>query len=87
MRKQITYAAIGFIALTLFIACAPVGATAQRFGFFSGIIHGMLFLPELIAKILGFSSGLYAKNNNGLPYWIGYFIGFFMLGFGSRFLK
>ena len=62
-------------------ACAPLGVTEQRYGFLFGIIHGVLFYPAVISKVLGMDFDLYAQNNTGTFYWIGYAIGVF--GFGG----
>jgi len=79
---------LGFLCfISLITACAPSGYTMHRYGFFGGFWHGLLFLPDFIGKILGFGTGIYADNNTGFSYWAGYFLGFFWLGFGSRFLK
>ena len=87
MKKITILWVILFSISALFTSCAPAGHTAHKYGFWSGIFHGLLFLPDLIGKILGFGTGIYAQNNDGLGYWVGYFIGFFFLGFGQRFLK
>ena len=63
-------------------ACAPLGMSEQRYGFLFGIIHGFLFYPAVISKIFGMSFDIYAHNNTGLSYWIGYGIGVFVIGGG-----
>ena len=63
-------------------ACAPLGMSEQRYGFLFGIIHGVLFYPAVISKIFGMQFDLYAQNNTGLFYWIGYAIGVFGIGGG-----
>ncbi len=75
----------GFLLLALLCtlpACAPLGATTQQYGFLFGIVHGLLFYPAVISKLLGMEFDLYAQNNTGLFYWIGYAIGVFGIGGG-----
>ena len=79
---------LGLFGVLVFLAsCAPAGYSSPKCGFFSGLLHGFMFLPVLIGKILGFDVGIYALNNDGFGYWVGYGVGFFCLGFGKRFLK
>ncbi len=56
------------------VDCPNVGG--ETHGFLYGILHGLVFPFALIAKILGLDYDLYAHNNTGLFYWIGYLIGF-----------
>ena len=63
------------IILVSFTSCAPEGNTAKEFGFFWGIIHGMLFVFALIGKLFGIKVGLYAVHNTGFFYWLGFIIG------------
>ena len=75
----------GLLLLTLVLtlnACAPAGMTEQRYGFLFGLIHGILFYPAVICKVLGMDFDLYAQNNTGTLYWIGYAIGVFSIGGG-----
>jgi hypothetical protein len=76
------------VILLIFIlsvsSCAPEGRTYEEYGFFSGIIHGFCFFPfSIIGKVFGADIGLYAENNSGLFYWIGFLIGIGGLGGGA----
>lgn len=62
-------------------SCAPKEHTSDEYGFFSGIIHGFVFAFSLIGKLFGLSIGLYAENNSGFFYWLGFIIG--IGGFGG----
>ena len=71
-----------FIALG-FTSCAPSGYSSSEYGFFSGIIHGFVFIFALIGKLFGADVGLFADNNTGFFYWLGFIIGFGGLGGGG----
>ncbi|MEZ4980294.1 MAG: hypothetical protein R2769_01655 [Saprospiraceae bacterium] len=51
------------------------GSTAQQYGFLFGIWHGICFPFALIGKVLSMDVGIYAENNTGLFYWVGYILG------------
>ena len=68
------------ILLTL-NSCAPLGVTERQYGFVSGLLHGFLIYFAVLAKLFGMEFDLYAHNNTGLSYWIGFAIGVF--GFGG----
>lgn len=70
--------AIGILLIFILInitSCAPNEHTQDEYGFFSGIIHGFVFFFSLIGKLFGFNIGLYAENNSGFFYWLGFIIG------------
>jgi hypothetical protein len=73
------------ICLCLFTlsSCAPSGDTSKEYGFFSGILHGFIFVFALIGKVFGGDHGLYAANNTGFFYWIGFLIGIGVIGGGG----
>lgn len=64
-------------------SCAPEGRTYNEYGFFSGIWHGICFPFAIIGKIFGADIGIYAQNNSGIFYWIGFLIGLGGLGGGA----
>lgn len=64
-------------------SCAPSGTTYKEYGFFSGIIHGFVFPFALIGKLFGAHIGLYADNNTGFFYWLGFILGIGFLGGGG----
>ncbi len=76
-----------FIILMLFLctlaSCAPAGDSYKEYGFFSGILHGFVFFFALIGKLFGADVGLYASNNTGFFYWLGFIIGIGFLGGGG----
>jgi hypothetical protein len=72
------------IVLILFVSsCAPEGYTSDEYGFFSGIWHGISLPFAIIGKIFGSDIGIYAENNSGFLYWIGFIIGLGGLGGGA----
>jgi hypothetical protein len=68
-------------------SCAPAEHTYREYGFFSGIIHGLVFVFALIGKLFGMDVGLYAENNTGFFYWIGFIIGIGGLGRGATYRR
>jgi Na+-driven multidrug efflux pump len=86
--QKIVNFAIVLIAIAFFSSCASSGYTSSKSGFFSGLIHGFVFFPfAILAKIFGMDYDLYASNNSGLFYWIGFIIGLGGLGSGGRSLS
>lgn len=79
MKKLI----ILFFVLSVFSSCAPEGYTYDEYGFWSGIWHGLCFGFAIIGKIFGADVGLYAENNTGFTYWLGFFFGIGGLGGGA----
>ena len=67
------------LILFLVTSCAPVGITDQQYGFLYGIVQGFISPFVLIAKLLGAYIGLYAENNTGMLYWLGYILGIVLL--------
>lgn len=79
-----------FIVVFFFIAiivnltsCAPSGYESDEAGFFSGIWHGIIFIFSLIGKLFGSDIGVYAENNTGFTYWLGFLIGLGCIGGGG----
>lgn len=81
-RKFLIASIVVFIIVG-FSACAPKGYTSNEAGFFSGIWHGLIFLFSLIGKLFGADIGLYAMNNSGFWYWLGFLFGMGGLGGGG----
>jgi len=80
------YASLFFIALFAMIclcSCAPEHGSSTEYGFFGGIWHGIILLLSIIGKILGFDIGIYAEDNTGFTYWLGFIIGLGGLGGGA----
>jgi hypothetical protein len=76
------------LALLVLASCAPAPVCSDptfgttSYGFFSGLLHGLVFPIALIGKLFGVDTGLYALNNSGFFYWLGFLIGFGPLGIG-----
>lgn len=64
-------------------SCAPSGYERNEAGFFSGFWHGFIFIFSLIGKLFGADIGIYAENNTGFTYWLGFIIGIGGLGGGG----
>lgn len=83
-KNRIIISIILLFVLLSVTSCAPKGGTQTEYGFFSGIIHGIVFVFALIGKLFGFNIGLYAEHNTGFFYWLGFIIGIGGLGGGAR---
>jgi hypothetical protein len=79
--KHATFFCIALFAITCLSSCAPEHGSSSEYGFFSGIWHGLIIIFSLIGKVLGFDIGIYADNNTGFTYWLGFIIG--IGGFGG----
>ena len=71
------------LCITMLYSCAPSGYASPKAGFLYGILHGFLIIFSIIGKIIGMDVGIYAQNNTGLFYWIGFIIGIGGLGGGG----
>lgn len=56
-------------------ASQTVGTNVAPVGFFHGIFHGALMPCTMPALLLGRDMMIYAPNNNGHPYKLGYTVG------------
>jgi hypothetical protein len=77
--KRIIIGSSLLLVLFLVTSCAPVGMTEQQYGFLYGIVQGFISPFVLIAKLLGAHIGVYAENNTGMLYWVGYILGILIL--------
>ena len=77
--KRVIIGSSLLLVLFLVTSCAPVGMTDQQYGFLYGIVQGFISPFVLIAKLFGMQIGLYAENNTGMLYWVGYILGIFIL--------
>lgn len=75
-----------FYLIFRFFGLTPKAYTASECGFFYGLAHGYIAVPCLIVKLFTSKQVLFAGNNTGVGYWLGYIIGLFFLG-GLGFLK
>ncbi|NBA85752.1 hypothetical protein GVN16_08280 [Emticicia sp. CRIBPO] len=74
---------IVFFCVFLLASCVPDESTPHEYGFFGGLVHGLVFPFALFAKLFGLKYGIYAFNNSGFFYWLGYIIGVGGLGGGG----
>lgn len=77
--KRVIIGSLLLLVLFLVTSCAPVGMTGQQYGFLYGIAQGFISPFALIAKLLGANIGVYAENNTGMLYWLGYVLGILIL--------
>ena len=84
MKKQTIFFGLFLVLMVIgMTSCAPSGWASHEAGFFSGILHGFVFVFALIGKLFGADIGLYAENNTGFFYWLGFIIGIGGLGGGA----
>jgi len=84
MKRQILIFAVFLVFIMIVLtSCAPEGHTSKEYGFFAGLIHGFIFFFALIGKLFGADIGIYAENNTGFFYWLGFIIGICGLGGGG----
>lgn len=79
IRKHFPLLILLFIVVS-FTSCCPAIKTTNTYGFFWGIWHGIIFPFSLLGQLFQLNIGIYALNNVGFWYWLGYCIGFFTLG-------
>lgn len=82
-KKKLLIGLISVFLIFSLASCAPEGNSYKEYGFFSGILHGFVFVFALIGKLFGADVGLYAENNTGFFYWLGFIIGIGGLGGGG----
>jgi len=82
-QRVFKYLVFFVVLISILGSCAPEENTYETYGFLSGIWHGFCFPFALIGKIFGMDVGLYARNNSGFFYWIGFLIGLGILGGGA----
>lgn len=81
-RKYLFSLALIVCVLSL-SSCAPSGYEESRAGFLSGLWHGFIIMFSLIGKLIGADIGIYAENNTGFTYWLGFILGIGVLGGGG----
>ena len=79
-KKTLSLIIIGFLILVLFSSCADkevVDACLQghTYGFWGGLLHGIIAPFDLIAMLFRDDITVYAQNNNGAWYAFGFIIG------------
>ena len=60
-------------------SCAPVGMSPEKYGLLLGIVHGFISPFTFIASLLGAHVGVYAENNDGTLYWVGFVLGLLLI--------
>lgn len=84
MKKQTIVVGLFFLIVIFGLSsCAPSDYGSNEAGFFSGIWHGFIIFFSIIGKIFGADIGIYAENNSGFFYWVGFIIGIGGLGGGG----
>jgi len=81
--KKIQIACLLFLIIVISTSCAPGNYTSHEYGFFGGIIHGIVIVFAIIGKLFGSGYGIYAEHNTGFTYWLGFIIGIGGLGGGA----
>ncbi len=80
MKPKRVFIGLLLLLVLLFVtSCAPVGMSGEEYGFLYGIVHGFISPFALIAKLLGANIGVYAENNTGSLYWVGFILGVVLL--------
>ena len=79
MTKKYLLPVIGLFLIIFITSCAPAEATTKEYGFLNGLGHGFVLFFVLIGKLFGNDAGIYAVNNSGFWYWLGYLIGLSIL--------
>ncbi len=84
MKKQTIFFGLCLLFIIISLtSCAPAGYVTHESGFFSGLVHGFVLPFALIGKLFGADVGIYAENNTGFFYWLGFIIGIGGLGGGG----
>lgn len=74
-KRKIIIGLMMLFIMVSFTSCAPENHSFHKYGFFGGIWHGFIWGFALIGKLFGADIGLYADNNTGFTYWLGFIIG------------
>jgi hypothetical protein len=82
-KRQLLLSSLIVILLISVTSCAPSGYENEEAGFFSGFWHGLILIFSLLGKLFGFDIGIYAENNTGFTYWLGFVLGIGGLGGGA----
>ncbi|MBU8891768.1 MAG: hypothetical protein KOO66_03265 [Bacteroidales bacterium] len=79
-KKFLSILIIGFVGILLFSSCANKEVVdacleGQTYGFWGGLLHGIIAPFDLIAMLFRDDVTVYAQNNNGAWYAFGFIIG------------
>lgn len=94
MKKFILPLGLMLLLMICVVSCAPANASGaeSEYGLLGGLWHGIIFPFSLFGKIVSailhfinsswgnWNIGIYADNNTGLTYWVGYIIGLVAYG-------
>lgn len=80
MKKHTFLLMLGFLALTLLASCADTEAiqpclTGRQYGFFFGLLHGFITPLSFIGSLFKDDVSIYAVNNSGGWYDLGFLLG------------
>jgi hypothetical protein len=91
LKKSLVFAATILLLSWFYTWAAPHAYPQDRaLGFGHGALHGALMPMALPSLVLGQNVQIFAVNNSGRPYKIGYIVGINLCGllvFGSAFWK
>ena len=83
MKQKVLQTTCVLILFMMMMSCAPKGYTSHEYGLFGGFFHGLVLPFSLIGKLFGADVGIYADNNSGFFYWLGFIFGVGGLGGGA----
>jgi hypothetical protein len=97
MKKEIFRLGLFLMIVLLFISCADktpyvIDQTKHIYGFWGGVWHGAIMLPDFVMSLFYDDVAVYATNNNGFWYDFGFVgglglclkvIGFILRGIGN----
>jgi hypothetical protein len=91
LRKALTLVIVGILFGKLYDWATPWAYPANRpVGFTYGVLHGAMMPISLPTLVMGKDVTIYANNNSGRPYKIGYICGINLCGlifFGLAFYR
>jgi hypothetical protein len=91
LKKAVIFAVTMLLLGWFYARASPLGYPKERtLGFSYGALHGALMPMALPSLVMGQNVEIFAANNSGRPYKIGYIVGINLCGlvvFGSAFWK
>jgi hypothetical protein len=90
LRKALTLVIVGFLFGMLYDWASPWAYPARPVGFNYGVLHGALMPIALPTLVMGKDVAIFANNNSGRGYKIGYICGINLCGlifFGLAFYR
>ncbi len=91
MKKNINLILFFFVMFTV-LSCAETQTVencvnGETVGFLYGIVHGMFIVPSFIISLFTDDVAIYAVNNSGALYNLGYIIGLLCTLKGGSYIK